>query len=231
MDKVKDRIRKLLAQAEDRQGTPEGDVFYDKAFELLARYGFECSDVQQEDNKVEQRTVPIDGAYSGMQAALLIELARALHCTGFNTGPRVSKIVSVTLFGRACHLERVVLLYGMLRLSMLCGARNITGTDSVVIARRSFMRGFISRIGSRLAQAETTVASEVAGRGLALIDDAHLAYLAQVDFLNHNGLTLDERRLRQGHHPLAYSAGLRAGDGVDIGQERIGAQREILPPF
>ena len=42
-DDLKSRVQKLLNQAADREGTPEGDTFYEKAFDLMARYGFDES--------------------------------------------------------------------------------------------------------------------------------------------------------------------------------------------
>ncbi|QGU02852.1 hypothetical protein CKALI_09985 [Corynebacterium kalinowskii] len=231
MEKIKERIRKLLAQAEDQQGTPEGDVFYDKAFALIAQYGIDRSELDHDDESVTMRTFAIDGSYSGMQASLLISLGEVLHCVGFNTGPRPSRIYSVTLFGLPKHLDRVEMLYSMLRLSMLSGARRITDEWSTVKARRSFMSGFICRISQRLVDAEETAVSAVPGQGLALIDDAHLAYLAQVAYLSQNNLHLHEIRSRGGLRPDAFDAGLRAGNGADIGQQRVSGSRAIGAPF
>lgn len=232
MEKIKEKVRKLLAQAEDRHGTLEGDVFYDKAFELIARYGIDRSDLDTDESSVVSRTIDIGGAYSGMQAALLIALAEALYCTGFSSGPRLTKISSVTLFGREKHLDRVDMLYAMLRLTMFSGAQRVTDPRSLVKARRSFMMGFINRISQRLADAENDVASSVPEQGLALIDDADLAYLAQVAYLSHHNLHVDQRKVRNGFHAAGYSAGVAAGSGADIGHERLATVRAIKsPPF
>ena len=36
---IKAKVEKLLRQAADREGTPEGDAFREKAFSLMAEYG------------------------------------------------------------------------------------------------------------------------------------------------------------------------------------------------
>lgn len=227
MEKIKDRIRKLLAQAEDQHGTPEGDAFYDKAFALIAQYGIDQSDIGPEDSGITMREFQVVGSYSAMQAGLLLNIAEALHCTGFNRGPRATRINSVMVFGRPCHLERVDLLYSVLRLSMLSGAMRIHATHGVIQARRSYMLGFAHRIGERLGAAEATAASGEPGYGIALIDDAHSAYLAQTAYLSHNNLSLSEVRSRGGFHRGAYSQGVDAGSGVDIGQQKVSGLRAL----
>lgn len=98
MEKIKDRIRKLLAQAEDQEGTSEGEAFLDKAFELLAEYGLDRSEVEQSGNAM-QREIAIDGSYSLEQAQLLLAIAEAMHCVGFSIGPGNGRADSVTIFG------------------------------------------------------------------------------------------------------------------------------------
>lgn len=231
VEKIKQRIRKLLAQAEDRQGTPEGDAFYNKAFELIADYGIERSELESEESDIGMRMIAIHGNYSSMQATLLLRLAETLHCVGFNTGPRPSRIYSVTLFGRRQHLERVELLYSILCLTMLNGASRVYDPWSLVKARRSFMMGFISRICERLAAAEDSATESVPGYGLVLVDDTNRANRAKDDFLSANNIMLREVSSRAGFVPNAFDEGWRAGNSADIGQSRIQGQREIEAPF
>lgn len=84
-DKIKQRVQKLLNQARDREGTPEGDVFYARAFELMAQYGYEQRDIDgPEPSEVGQRAYEFTGSYTEMQANLLLTIAAALHCRVFS---------------------------------------------------------------------------------------------------------------------------------------------------
>ena len=79
---VREKVRKLLNQAADREGTPEGDVFRDKAFALIAQYGLDPAKLgDPTDAGAEMKVVDLDmsGAYQRQQIGLLNALARALH--------------------------------------------------------------------------------------------------------------------------------------------------------
>lgn len=220
MEKIKDRIRKLLAQAEDQEGTPEGEAFLDKAFELLAEYGLDRSEVEQSGNAM-QREIAIDGSYSLEQAQLLLAIAEALHCVGFSIGPGNGRADSVTIFGLPQHLDRIELLFSMLRLTMLSGAYRVRSHRGIVKARRSFMIGFTERIHERLSAAEETVAEEASGYGLVLIDDQRRALEAQEEFLGVRNIRLRSLRRRNEIDPHAFGRGAMAGMGADIGQKRV----------
>ncbi|MEJ5927979.1 DUF2786 domain-containing protein [Corynebacterium sp. H128] len=227
MERIKARVRKLLNQAIDRQGTPEGDVFYEKAFQLLAQYGLDRSELEADDGAVMVREFPITGNYSAMQARLLLSIAEVLHCVGFNIGLRPSRIASVTLFGMPRHLDRIELLYSILRLSMLSGAQRIDSTMGLVRARRSFMAGFVARISQRLAAAEAEASDSAQAYALALIDDRTRANQVQAEFLRQQQLQLSQHRSRQQVDPRAYRQGTIAGDGTDIGQTGVAGMRAI----
>lgn len=222
MENYKVRVRKLLAQAEDQQGTPEGDAFLDKACELMARYGLEQSDVDKPIAN-EPLTVPLTGAYTDMQALLLASVARALHCEALCEGrPRSSKIDVVRVFGRSRHVERVGFLFPILRLAMQRCAADVWVPDGLVRARRSFMHGFAVAVGSRLACAEEHVARESPGYGIALLDDRATANQSLKEFIDRERLSTLPSRGSRRHDPDAFVAGLQAGERADIGHERIG---------
>lgn len=122
--KIKQRVQKLLNQARDREGTPEGDVFYARAFELMAQYGYEQRDIDgPEPSEVGQRAYEFTGSYTEMQANLLLTIAFALHCTGFSQRVYNStRMKDAVIFGCARHLERVDMLYALLLPVMLADA-------------------------------------------------------------------------------------------------------------
>lgn len=233
-EKLKDRVQKLLNQAKDREGTPEGDSFYAKAFELMATYGFEERDLTTADagDEVDSREYTFRGSYTDMQAKLLFAICTALHCTGFSQRVYHStRIANATVFGLRRHLERVDMLYGLLLPVMLSGAQAVRADafgDSTVVKRRSFMTGFALSIQDRLTSAEDTAASQDGKYALALLDDASKAESAQEDYLALHGLFLGRFSSNRSMDADAFFAGQDAGDRSDLGQARVKA-RPALP--
>jgi len=235
IDRLKEKVRKLLAQAVDREGTPEGEVYYRRAFEIMANHGFDERDVGRpgKEDGVTHRTVEFTGSYTDMQAALLLALAAALHCTGLMRKAHSStRVLSVTLFGTRRHLERVEMLHALLSPAMLIGARRHSSAGwhdtSTVVKRRSFMTGFAQSVAARLSDAENQVADENPGYVLVLVDDLALARQAQDRYLSERGLGVSTLRVRRSWDGTAYGDGMRAGAETDLGRERL-RRRPALP--
>lgn len=234
-DKIKDRVQKLLNQAADRAGTAEGETFYQKAFDLMAAYGFDERDLRNptKDDEVIMRTFALGGSYTDMQASLLCQLCSALHCTAFVESARGSRTVStVTAFGRRRHVDRVDMLFGVLNPQMAAGARNVYGSRAsgvaTVVARRSFMGGFIGVVTGRLQAAEGSVAAGKDEYALALIDDREKASDAMNAFAETQGIAFTNRASKASVDPASFLRGASAGERSDLGQTRVRA-RPALP--
>ncbi|WP_257159279.1 DUF2786 domain-containing protein [Corynebacterium cystitidis] len=233
IDKIKQRVQKLLNQAADRSGTPEGDVFYSKAFDLMATYGFDERDLSQADDgdAIAMEEIELSGAYTDMQALLLSALAVALHCEALSVGVRNStKVEKVMVFGLRRHVKRLVLLFSMLMPQMVAKGLDQPAQPgySTVVLRRSFMSGFASQVAARLTEAEETVAAASAGYELALIDDATRATEARDNYLEDNNLRATSKQSQRAMNATAYYNGMDAGDLSDLGQTRL-RQRPALP--
>ena len=235
IDKIKERVQKLLNQAADRAGTAEGEVFYQKAFDLMAAYGFEERDLENPSSgdEVIMRTFALGGSYTDMQASLLINLCNTLHCMAYMESARRSRKVSaVTAFGLRRHLERVDMLYGVLNPQMAAGAQKISGNRALgvatVVARRSYMGGFISVIAERLQAAEGTVAAGKGEYALALMGDRDKASDAMNEFAAQQGIEFTNRSSRATVDAGAFLQGVSAGETSDLGQTRVRA-RPALP--
>ncbi|WJY67338.1 DUF2786 domain-containing protein [Corynebacterium auris] len=235
IDKIKEKVRKLLDHAADREGTPEGDSFYAKAFEYMAAYGFEERDLAKPDadDEVEHRSVEFVGAYTDKQAALLLALAAALHCTGFMMRtPNTTRAVSAVIFGARRHLDRVEMLYALLNPVMLAGARAHSSQGwhdtSTVVKRRSFMSGFAASVADKLGSAESKVARGDGRYALALVSDQRRAEEAQRAYVEAEGLVSRSSRSRGAFDGGAFNLGFRAGQNTDLGQTRV-RQRPALP--
>lgn len=222
IDKIKVRIEKLLAQAHDQEGTPEGDVFQAKAFELLARYGLSEADVASDDtdmSEVVYKVIDITGSYRKQQTTLLGNLAVALH------GQVVIKPghTQMHVFAAKRHMERIMLLWPILNAMMAAGASEHKTSEATPWlttrqVRLSWMIGFIGGIRERLAAAEENVAEETGtGTEIMLRDDAARA-LGERDKMfpilrKGTGTTV-----RSGEH---LAAGREAANGADLGQTRV----------
>ena len=233
-DKIKQRLQKLLNQAADREGTPEGDAFYARAFELMAQYGYDERDLGNPDagDALGKREYDFRGAYTDMQATLLHAISGALHCTGFTQRVYNStRVKDAVIFGLERHLDRVDLLYALLLPVMLAESQKIRATsfaESTVVMRRSFMEGFASSIAARLTKAENNAGQEDGEYALVLIDDAAKAEQARAKFVEEQGYILSPHATNRSFDPDAYLSGHAAGENSDLGQTRVQA-RPALP--
>lgn len=232
---IGDKVRKLLNQAADREGTPEGDVFRDKAFALIARYGLDPDKIgDPADAGARMKVVELElaGAYQRQQTNLLHVLGLALHCEVVYCDGAGGRAARGTVIGAARHVERVQLLYSVLCPHMLAGASRLRAGSSAVTARwrRSFMVGFSAAVGERLEAQERTAADRATARGgaesnmgLVLISDAQRAREEtnrRFPFLRRTRSTAQ----LDGH---AFEHGAAAGRVTDLGQDRMGSRRAL----
>lgn len=222
-ESIKDKVRKLLNQAADQEGTPEAALFYDKAFSLMAHHGFDERDLGGDGAQrgMERLDTDFAGSYSDMQMNLLNTLAHALHCVAVaSRRPRAVGVVSGSVFGLRPHVERVDLLFTLLN-PMMAGFA--AGAGSTVAQRRSFMAGFAAETGRRLTEAEAEVGREHQGYGLALIDDREQARAFMEESVD--GVASHRRRARLDAD--AYTRGASAARNADLGQTRLTGTRGL----
>src|SRR5262249_31837858 len=83
-DDLLDRVRKLLAKAEEEGATPaEAEALTAKAAELMARYGIDrarLGALHPETDRPADRIFDLDNPWAGVKAHLLAGLAIALRC-------------------------------------------------------------------------------------------------------------------------------------------------------
>ncbi|QPK83545.1 DUF2786 domain-containing protein [Corynebacterium qintianiae] len=234
--KIKGKVQKLLNQAADRQGTAEGEIYYRKAFELMASHGFDERDLAAPDegDDVVHKVFEFAGAYTEMQSTLLLAMSSSLHCTGFaQRVHRSTRISSATVFGLRRHLDRVEMLFTLLNPVMIAQARGVSAEAwedvSTVVKRRSFMSGFARQIGARLSEAEHRVADDRDEYALVLVDDVEKAQQAQEEYAAMRGLLFSHYHSQRSFDGVAYGQGVEAGSRSDLGQTRVWARRAL--PF
>ncbi len=159
-------IGNLLAKAESQSGTPEGDLFEERAFQLLAKYGIDHSQIRSghtSADSVAREDYPINGDYVHQQIMLVARIASALHCSAaYWLHSQTS--ATVAIYGAPRHLERVRLLYAPLRSRMFGQAAHapqpVSSDHPLRDHRIGWMQGFSLGVKTRLQAAETAAAAK-----------------------------------------------------------------------
>ena len=229
---IKSKVAKLLAHAADQEGTPEAASFYNKAFDLMARYGIEQSELDDpnEDNRPTHAVIEFSGSYTECQSTLLHGICMALHCEDIGTPlPHSTKMLRTDIFGMANHVERVQMLFSLLNPQMLTLANKQPRRYGVPVrtAKRSFMRGFAEKVLSRLQEAETTVANEAPGQAVAVRSDRDRAKDYLKEYLEKHGLRIATTESKAKTDAHSFNSGQNAADRTDLGQKRMNAQRAL----
>jgi hypothetical protein len=228
-----DRVRKLLAKAEDESVTPpEAQALTAKAAELMAKYGIDRALLaadRPETDRPGNRMIDIDNPWARVQAHLLCGLGSALRCQAVLLSTRTGTKVHV--FGFHSDLERLDVLYTSVLIQMWHG---LTGTQlpawcrSPRAWRRSWLLGFASAVISRVRAAEQAAACQATGPAAgdgsrtALV----LADRAQVIRGEAERAYPLTRKARVTYSGTGYRDGYAQGQRADIGTSRVARARD-----
>lgn len=168
--RIADKIRKLLTQAADREGTPEGDIFQAKALDLLARYGLTEFDVEDNANDLQEEVIEhyeVTNYFRVQRQTLLGVIARALGVFAV----RRTRSTTITLAGTRRNVTRTVMLYEQLVMHAESGALRESAEDagSTTRLRRGYWEGYSEQIYFRLVEMEREVHDELRKTGAALV--------------------------------------------------------------
>ncbi|HEX6877534.1 MAG TPA: DUF2786 domain-containing protein [Nocardioidaceae bacterium] len=234
---VLDKVRKILAKAQDPAATPEeAETYTAKAAELAAAYGIDRALLAESvpgSDVIGDRVVVLDAPYALDKAGLLSGVAIALRCqavqrTRYDAGV---KELSMHLFGYDSDLARAEVLYTSLLLqatSMMHRSSAPPG-ESVAAYRRSWLAGFTSAVVRRLRESEERAAEVAesgdvarAGRSVSLVlADRSVAVRKVVESEYPYLRKAQARSLSGSGGRSGYSAGQRA----DLGGVRVGSGR------
>jgi len=228
-----DRVRKLLAKAEDEGCTPhEAEALTAKAAELMARYGIDralLGAVRPDTDRPADRVFELDNPWAGIKAHLLAGLASALRCQCILLNRRQPGS-RVHVFGYLSDLERADILFTSLLVQM---ARALALEPVPVYGgrakawRRSWMLGYCSAVVARVRAAEeaaVAAASSSADAGA----DGHGPSAAVV--LADRAVTVRRhaeqayprtRKTRVTYSGNGYQAGYQEGQKADIGGAKV----------
>jgi len=229
-ERLLDRVRKLLTQAEDDSVTPaEAQAFTAKAAELMAKYGIDRALLaadRPETDRPANRMLDIDNPWAREKAHLLCGLASAMRCQcillgGSHPGSKVH------IFGFSSDIERTDVLYTSILIQMshgLAGARVPEWSASPRAWRRSWLLGFATAVVARVRQAEHSAMVAATERGVSgsdraalVLADRSLAVRRQVE--QAYPIT---RKTRVTYSGSGYRDGFERGQRADIGAARVG---------
>jgi Protein of unknown function (DUF2786) len=236
-DAILDKVRKLLAKAEDPACTPaEAEAFTAKAADLIAKYGVDSALLAAADPAVDpvgDLVIDVLAPYALDKCGLLGGVAGALRCQcvrrqGWD-GSR--KTFTMHLFGHQTDLRRVELLFTSLlvQAGYAMVAQPVPAWENVAAYRRSWFAGYTYAISARLRAAEERAASSADrgpdGRSVAVVLADRSAEVATRVTQTYPGLRFaGPRRLAGGGLDHGYAAGRRA----DIGTVRV--RGGVSPP-
>jgi hypothetical protein len=226
-----DRVRKLLAKAEDDGVTPhEAEALTAKAAELMARYGIDralLGALRPETDRPGDRVFDLGNPWAAVKAHLLAGLASALRCQCILLNRREPGS-RVHVFGYLSDLERADILFTSLLVQMAraLAAQPVPAYRGGAKAwRRSWMLGYCSAVVGRVraaeeaaaASAETSSAEPGGGPSAALV----LADRAMTVRRHAEQAYPRTRKARVTYSGNGYQAGYREGQKADIGGAKV----------
>lgn len=230
--KMTERVQKLLNQAADQAGTPEGEAFEAKAMALMAQYGIDEADARAAGTaapvQIETVTFRVTGKYVETRVLMINMMGQALHCEAV-LYPAPDKRTSILkVYGMPSHLARLEFLVGALTPEMLkqvAKAKPSTYMHSgeLRIYRRSWMRAYARRIALRLREGQEKAAEGHSSGALVLVDDRQKA--AEKMQAEHPKLRHTISRNRSSAEGAA--AGDRAGRSASIGGASLGSRAAL----
>ena len=224
-----DRVRKLLAKAEDEGcSAAEAEALTAKAAELMARYGIDralLGAIRPETDRPDDRTFTLANPWGDVKRHLLAGLATALRCqcvlTRHDSGTRLH------VFGYRSDLERADILFTSLLVQMAraLAQQPVPGYGGEARAwRRSWMLGYCSAVVSRVKAAEqAAAAASGATDGTAGGPSAALV-LADRSLVVRQRVASAYPRLRKTRVTYSgggYGEGYQAGQQADIGGGKL----------
>jgi len=225
-----DRVRKLLAKAEDEGCTPEeAEALTAKAAELMARYGIDralLGALRPETDRPADRKFRFEAPWADVKAHLLAALATALRCQCVQTqtedGPRLH------VFGYSSDLERAEILFTSLLVQMARAlAKQVVPAygNSAKAWRRSWMLGYCAAVVAWVRAAEEdAVAAAGAGDPAADAGSSAAVVLADRSLTVRLQVSAAYPRLKKKRVTYSgngYGDGYREGEKADIGGAKI----------
>jgi hypothetical protein len=225
-----DRVRKLLAKAEDEGCSPaEAEALTAKAAELMARYGIDralLGALRPETDRPADRVFTLGNPWGDVKRHLLAGLAMALRCQCVQT--RSAEGTRLHVFGYMSDLERADILFTSLLVQMAraLARQAVPGYGGEARAwRRSWMLGYCTAVVTRVRAAEEAAVAAAAGAGTEGAEGAAgqsaALVLADRSLVVRQQVASAYPRLRKTYSGSGYGDGYREGQKADIGGAKL----------
>ena len=228
-----DRVRKLLAKAEDEGCSPaEAEALTAKAAELMARYGIDralLGALHPETDRPADRVFTLANPWGDVKRHLLAGLAMALRCQCVQT--RSAEGTRLHVFGYASDLERADILFTSLLVQMAraLAKQVVPGNGGEARAwRRSWMLGYCTAVVTRVRAAEeaavASASAGAAGADVAATGQPAALVLADRSLVVRRKVAAAYPRLRKTRVTYSgggYGDGYREGQKADIGSKKL----------
>jgi Protein of unknown function (DUF2786) len=226
-----DRVRKLLAKAEDEGCAPaEAEALTAKAAELMARYGIDralLGALHPETDRPADRVFMLANPWGDVKRHLLAGLAMALRCQCVQT--RSDQGTRLHVFGYTSDLERADILFTSLLVQMAraLAQQAVPGYGGEARAwRRSWMLGYAAAVVARVRAAEEAAAASAGAAGAegAAHGQSAALVLADRSLVVRRQVTTAYPRLRKARVTYSgggYGDGYREGQKADIGGGKL----------
>jgi len=231
-----DRVRKLLAKAEDEGCSPaEAEALTAKAAELMARYGIDralLGALHPETDRPADRVFTLGNPWGDVKRHLLAGLAMALRCQCVQT--RSPEGTRLHVFGYTSDLERADILFTSLLVQMAraLAQQAVPGSGGAARAwRRSWMLGYATAVVTRVRAAEKAAAAS-ASQGAAETGAAGTCQSAALVLADRSLAVRRQvaaaypklRKTRVTYSGGGYGDGYREGQRADIGGRKLGSR-------
>jgi hypothetical protein len=239
-DKLLERIRKLLAKAEDPAVTPaESQAFTAKAAEWMAKYGIDrallAASGKQAD-KPGSRMFAIPDPYARAKDVMLFGIATAMRCQAIELTGDGS--VRMHVFGWESDLERVDVLYTSLLIQMSHGLA-VAEVPALVRQQRqtrswnrSWLLGFAAAVTERVKAAEAAAVAqsqrENPGRDGGMSTELVLADRSLAVRSAYRAEYPRIRKVSARAGGSGYGAGHAKGQRADLGAGRVAGSSKAL---
>ena len=226
-----DRVRKLLAKAEDEGCSPaEAEALTAKAAELMARYGIDralLGALHPETDRPADRVFTLANPWGDVKRHLLAGLAIALRCQCVQT--RSDQGTRLHVFGYTSDLERADILFTSLLVQMAraLAQQAVPGYGGAARAwRRSWMLGYCAAVVTRVRAAEEAAVATASGAesGPAAGGQSAALVLADRSLVVRRQVASAYPRLRKARVTYSgdgYGDGYREGQKADIGSTKL----------
>lgn len=220
LDKIIDRVRRLLKQAEGTNNEHEAATFMAKAHELMIKHAIDqsaLSDADQSKDRIISERIDVPGRQTGVKARrmLLIAVAGIAKCKLIKYGPQSSSHYEIT--GYEGDVAYCRALYASLLTQMQTALR--LDHASSTTAKNNFMWGYVDRVASRLVAATVRKEQEAiaTSSSTALVLRDRFADVERFVAAKHPKLRKAGWGKMGQYDPTARQRGAAAGEQANLG--------------